>query len=71
MIYTYRCQTCKKVFEKDIDINSKSVYRRLRLMGFPNLPICPKCGSSDVIKIILPTAVVFKGEDFTKSTKEK
>lgn len=62
MIYTYRCNTCRKIFEKELDT-------RLVGLGFHETPKC-RCGSSDTVKIIVPTSIIFRGDGFTKSSKE-
>jgi predicted nucleic acid-binding Zn ribbon protein len=67
--YTYRCNTCRNTFEVEYDAESKSKFKRLAVLGYYDTPRC-RCGSSDTVKIIVPSAIIFKGDGFTKSTKE-
>lgn len=33
--------------------------------------VCPQCGATNMQRVFQPTAVIFKGDGFTKSVKEE
>lgn len=68
MIYSYKCLTCGKTFEKDINLD---IERKVSELGYDPSPRCILCHSSSTKKIITPIPVIFKGKGFTKSVKEK
>lgn len=56
MKYDYRCKTCLNEFEFEVVSTSKPKK-------------CPNCGEKDkkkLVKLIRPTAVIYKGDGFTK-----
>jgi len=63
VIYTYKCEDCGEKFE------ISGTYKFLQNYK----PICPTCWKENVTKILNnpPSAVIFKGEGFTKKVKEK
>lgn len=68
MIYTYRCNSCSKVFEKEV---SPSFDKNMKALGYSSSPRCVECKSSNTIKIITPVAIAFVGDGFTKSTSDE
>lgn len=64
--YDFRCDNCSAEFEKFLafdDVNQNPHRAKTK---------CPKCQSARTHRIIKnPTPVVYKGEGFTKKSKEK
>jgi putative FmdB family regulatory protein len=51
-VYTYRCENCKKQFEKQQSFHDEP------------LKTCPTCKKKALKKVITPTKVIFKGSGF-------
>ena len=57
--YDFQCAGCNHTFEFN------------RPFGSRKIPPCPKCGSTDVRKLIAPPAIHFKGKGFYKTDSQK
>lgn len=68
MTYSFRCNKCGTEYESPMSFAQLDMAREL---GYNDYIKCPKCGSSDATKLISASVVVFKGDGFTKSTREE
>ena len=60
-LYQYKCMNCKNIF----GIRKKYTER------IPKNPMCPRCSNYNTSRIIEKINVIYKGEGFYTTDKEK